>query len=151
MRKWRETASESAQTDLDRIVGPAIELAQGQLRERGEFSPFGITLDSSNDLQVHAVQADSFSTSGSVIAGLIAKFTSQRESLRAAAIVADAYFPDLDSDGIRVVLEHAEGVALAVVLPYRNARPGHSAVAYGDIEAREAEGYIWPNPSGKGI
>jgi hypothetical protein len=44
---------------------------------------------------------------------------------------------------VRVTLEHAEGIALTVLLPYKTRRFGRS-VDYGDLQAGAAAAFIWP-------
>ncbi|WP_385925913.1 hypothetical protein [Tenggerimyces flavus] len=80
--------------------------------------------------------------SADLITTLIASLSVQRDHLRAVAIVADVRLSDQGTDGIRVTLEHAEGVALSVVLPYRVRRLGRG-INYGDLQASEAVAFIW--------
>ena len=57
--------------------------------------------------------------------------------------MADVRVPELGSDAVRVTLEHAERVALTVLLPYKARRFGRG-VDYGDLQAGAAAALIWP-------
>lgn len=144
MTSWRDTASQQAQDDLDDLLSPALGFAQQQLDEHGEFYPYAVVVDS--DGQQRMIAADTGSdrpASADLITTLIATLSDERDSLRAAAIVADVRVAELSSDAVRVTLEHAERVALTVLLPYKRRRFGRS-VDYGDLQAGAAAAFIWP-------
>ena len=73
----------------------------------------------------------------------LSELTSRRPSLRAAAVVANTRVPQLDSDAIEVALEHVDGQALRVLLPYvkRRFRRG---VEYGLMNAASGSRRVWP-------
>lgn len=144
MASWRDTASQQAQDDLDSLLDPALGFAQQQLDAHGEFYPFAVVVDP--DGQQRMVAADTGSNqpdSADLITSLIAGLSDERGRLRGAAIVADVRVPELDSDAVRVTLEHSERVALTVLLPYRTRRFGRR-VDYGDLQAGAAAAFIWP-------
>lgn len=64
----------------------------------------------------------------------------KRERIQAAAIVADVSTPE--GDAIRVELEHVEGHALAVLLPYSRKRFGRG-VNYGELRAQAGRPQVW--------
>lgn len=144
MATWRDAASQQAQDDLDGLLGPALGFAQQQLDAHGEFYPYAVVVDA--DGQQRMVAADTGTDrpeSADLITTLIAALSDDRGNLRAAAIVADVRIAELGSDAIRVTLEHAESVALTVLLPYRTRRFG-SGIDYGDLQAAAAAAFIWP-------
>lgn len=144
MTSWRDSASQQAQADLDGLLGPSLGFAQQQLDKFLEFYPYAVVVAATGEQRM--VTGDigkEQPASADVITALIATLAEQREQLRAVAIVADVRLPDLESDAIRVTLEHAEGVTLAVALPYRLRRFGRG-VDYGDPRAGEALPFIWP-------
>jgi len=144
MASWRYTASQQAQDDLDGLLGSALEFAQQQLDAHGEFYPYAVVVDHTD--QQRMVAADTGSNrpqSADLITTLIAALSEERDHLRATAIVADVRVPRIGSDAVRVTLEHAEQVALTVLLPYRPRRFGRG-IDYGDIQAGQAAAFIWP-------
>ncbi|MBM7788664.1 hypothetical protein [Tenggerimyces flavus] len=143
MVSWRDQASQQAQDDLDGLLDPAIGFAQQQLEKYHEFYPYAVVVDEGGDHRMVAAEVGSEQpASADLITTLIASLSVQRDHLRAVAIVADVRLSDQGTDGIRVTLEHAEGVALSVVLPYRVRRLGRG-INYGDLQASEAVAFIW--------
>ena len=138
MTSWRDRASAQAQDDLDGILGPALEVAQQHLAQRGEFYPYAVAVDTSGDHEMIAADLPEVRpTSARVIAALTHALTARREQLRAIAIVTDTHVPELASDAIRASLEHREGVALAVLLPYSHRR-FRGGIEYGQLQATTA-------------
>lgn len=141
---WRNEASPQAQIDLDELLGAALGFAQKQLDAHAEFYPYAVVVDV--DGQQRMVSADSGSDrpkSSELITTLVGKLSEQRDQLRGAAIVADVRLP-AKGDAVRVTLEHAEQVALTVLLPYRRRRFGRG-VDYGDLQAGVAVAFVWPS------
>ena len=122
MSSWRDSATQQAQDDLDRLVNAALQFAQQMLDQHGEFFPYGIALTADGEMAM--VAADSGGSdrpaSSDVLATLLDGFQRDRASLRATATVSDVRLSS--SDAIRVELEHRDGHAMAVVLPYTKKR-----------------------------
>jgi hypothetical protein len=79
----------------------------------------------------HLVAAD-------VIAACARELRSRQTQLRAGAIVSDVRLPDLSgTDAIDVALEHVEGHAPRVQLPYTRRLPGKD-IDYGQLRAAPA-------------
>lgn len=144
MATWRDNASRHAQKDLDGLLNPALGFAQQQLDAHGEFYPYAVVVDADGHQRMVAADiANDRPDSADVITTLIATLSDERDSLRAAAIVADVHVPELDTDAVRVFLEHYERVALTVLLPYRPRR-FRRGVDYGELQAGAAAALIWP-------
>ena len=65
------------------------------------------------------------------------------DRLRAAAVIADVRLPD-GGDAIRVELEHTEGLALTVLLPYSKKRFGRG-IDYAPLQAGAGTRHVWAN------
>jgi hypothetical protein len=78
----------------------------------------------------------------SVIDACFAALAGKRNDIRAGAVVADARVPELGGDAIRVDIEHAEGHALTVLLPYTKKRL-RRGVDYGEPRAQAGVARIW--------
>lgn len=145
MSSWRDIASPQAQNDLDSLVGAVLGFAQQQLAAHGEFFPFAAAVNADGTTEMVAPDLhDEHPRSADVIDACVAALVSQRDSIRAGAIVADIRLPDQSSDAIRVDLEHAEGHALTVVLPYAKRR--RNKIDYAPIQAHAGHHRIWPAP-----
>lgn len=145
MSSWRDTASPQAQQDLDTLLDTALGFAQQQLDRHGEFFPYAVAIDTSGQVETIAARPDSTDerpTSADVIESCIAAVISQRDYTRACCIVADVRVRDLDSDAIQVDLEHTDGQALTVLLPYVKKRLSRK-IEYGQLRARSGQRRIW--------
>jgi hypothetical protein len=146
---WRDSVSQSAQDDLDRLLGEALPFAQKMLAKNGEFFPYAIALAADGTARmVAAYEGSENPPSSELLTMLFDGLRRQSSELRGAAIVSDVRIKDPDSDAIRVEVEHIEGAAMAVVLPYRIQKKllGRD-VTYGEMRALSAERRIWPGPA----
>jgi hypothetical protein len=146
MATWRDTASAQAQRDLDDLLNTALGFAQQQLTTRGEFYPYAVAIRIDGQTEMLAGRpdpADDHPAAPDVIAACAEQLRSRQTQLRAGAIVSDVRLPDLDgSDAIDIALEHAEGQALRVQLPYTRQQPGKD-IGYGQLRAAPAGRQIW--------
>lgn len=79
--------------------------------------------------------------SADVITACRTTLAERRDQLRAAAVVADIRLPD-GGDAVQVELEHTEGPALTVVLPYSKKRFGRD-IDYGQLRAAAGNRHVW--------
>jgi hypothetical protein len=127
------------------MLNEALPFAQQTLDRRGAFYPYALKLTAEGETGMVAADPGQgeYPQSTDVLSMLYSGLESQRETLRAVAVVADVRIGTPPSDAIRVDIEHREGVALAVFLPYAKKRLGRG-VTYGDIRAAAGERRIWP-------
>lgn len=146
MTSWRDTASPQAQRDLDELLNAALGSAQQQLARRGEFYPYAVAIRFDGQAEMIAARpepTDEHPAARDVITACVDELRSRQEQLRAGAIVSDIRLPGLNSsDAIDVSLEHAEGHALRVQLPYTRRRLGKE-IDYGRLRAAPAGRQIW--------
>lgn len=141
---WRDGASQQAQADLDGLLSAALNFAQHLLAEHHEFYPFAGGVTTKGEVELIAGRgadaSDDKPSSESVLASCEAILQSRRAELRAAALVADVRTSA--SEAIQVDLEHTEGPALRVLLPYTRHRLGR-VKGYGDLLASEGQRRVW--------
>ncbi len=77
-----------------------------------------------------------------VIAELRAGLAETRGEIRAAAVVADVRLVSAGGDAIQVEVEHAQGTALTVLLPYNKKRFGRG-VEFGDLRLSAGTRKVW--------
>ena len=144
MASWRDNASPQAQDDLEGLLEPALDFAQQQLGKYGQFFPYSVVVRSDGQTEMVAVQPDAANdqpASTDVVDACRTTLAERRDRLRAAAVIADVRLPD-GGDAIRVELEHIEGLALTIFLPYSQKRFGHS-FRYGQLQAAAGTRRIW--------
>ena len=142
MTSWRDSASSQSQADLDGLLSEVLPFAQQQLERRGDFFPYGATVSIEGDIRMTAADPGLGEWPGSqaVLDALYAGVRAARTTARAAAFVADV---KLDGrDAIRVELEHAEGGAMTVFMPYSRGRLRKS-ISYEQLQAGGSESHIW--------
>lgn len=121
MTSWRDSTSEEAQNDLDRLADATIAAARNFLDRNGEFIPFPMAIKADGELALIGLQqpeTPEIPLSQDVIDGIVDLFRDRRDSIRALAIGADVRLASEDLDAIEVRLEHREGVSLSVLVPY---------------------------------
>jgi hypothetical protein len=145
MASWRTTASQLAQDDLDELLNAVLPFAIETLGRRGEMYPFGATLakDGKTALAGAYLGEGVHPDSNDILALLRDGVTADKDALRAAAYVADVRVEG--GDAIRVELEHSEGVAITVLVPYSKSRlrrivkPGAMRVQLGKLHAWDGQ------------
>jgi hypothetical protein len=118
MASWRDGASERAQEDLDALLNAVLPFAEQTLAKYGELFPFGAAVLSHGELELLAADPGSAERPGSeaVLRALYDGARSSCGTRRAFAFVADVRADGVDA--VRVELEHLEGIALVVLVPY---------------------------------
>lgn len=145
MTSWRDTASRQAQEDLDRLLAAVMPLAEQTLGKHGELLPYAATIDTAGEQALVATDPspdEQLPSSHEVLALLYEAAANSAQSLRAVAFVAAVRVAG--TGAIRVELEHAEGIALAVVVPYERRSDG--AISRGSARATVNPVRVWTNP-----
>ena len=142
MTSWRDSASPQTQDDLDRLLDESLPFAQELLEKNGEFFPYAIALTASGELKHVAGDPGEGDqpSSVAVLQTLVEGLREEADTNRAAAVVSDVRLSD--SDAVRVELEHSEGQAIVVLLPYRTKRL-RRGIEYGETRASQGERQIW--------
>jgi hypothetical protein len=142
MPSWRDSASRQCQDDLDALLDVTLRLARQMLEKNGEFYPFGATMSASGEAALLAADSghDDRPASKAVHASLVDGIRQHRADYRAAAFCLDVRLPD--TDAVRVELEHQEGAAMAVFLPYKRKRFSRS-IEFGELRGATADKQVW--------
>ena len=122
MTSWRDTTSQAAQDDLDGLLNVVLPFAEQTIAKYGELFPFGASVNAEGQVAMLAGDPGlgEHPPSNEVLDTLYQGARSDASSLRAAAFVADVRANG--GDAIRVELEHREGVAAVLLIPYARAR-----------------------------
>jgi hypothetical protein len=129
-----------AHPDLDHLLNVALEFAQTMLKQHGEFYPFGASMRTDGTVSMDgATTGDEKPPTQELLDVLAASYAKRANTggLRAAAVCADVRVPppgsETKTDAIQVELEHANGEAVTVFLPYKKGWFGR--VRYGNLFA----------------
>ncbi|MXG92075.1 hypothetical protein [Nocardioides flavescens] len=143
MDSWRDTASQQAQDDLDGLLPLVLDFAKQQLDNRGAFYPYAAVVGTDGVQRMTSADVGSDKPESAELLSLLTEgLIGDRDQLRATAIVTDVHVAELNSDAVRVALEHREGVALTVLMPYRITRFRRGA-GYADMQASRGDTVIW--------
>ncbi|GAA4367834.1 hypothetical protein [Nocardioides caricicola] len=142
MTSWRDTASASAQEDLDGLLNLVLPLAQELLGKNGRFYPFGASVSNDGEAAVTASDPSlgEHPRPERVLAGVYDGARATAADHRAAAFVTDVLVQG--SDAVQVELEHRDGIALVVVVPYT---PGtyKRYPTFGQMSVSPGEQRVW--------
>lgn len=106
-------------------------------------APFAAAVGRDGQVTAVAVLVDEdASPSADIVEASIEALAAQRDSIRAGVIVSDVRLVESRTDAVRVDLEHADGHAMAVLLPYTKKRLGRG-IDYGPIRAEAGSSRIW--------
>ena len=142
MNSWRDAAAPVVQQDLDDLFDAALRAASQFLVRHGEFFPFGWWIKD-DDMALFAADPGigEQPSSHEVVRALAEAADAERERLRAVAIACDVVLPD-GGDAVRVQLEHREGVALEVLVPYRRRRFSRK-LTHGEMKVSSGDARLW--------
>jgi hypothetical protein len=133
----------TGQADLDELLNASLGFAQQQFASDGEFYPYAAAIRLDGETETIAAPPGTpseYPAAADIIAACLAELTARQQTIRAAAIVVDVRLPELGSDAIEVSLEHVEGQALRVQLPYSKRRRN---ISYGPVRASADSRRIW--------
>lgn len=148
MVTWRDDASQQAQDDADNLLSTVLEFAGQRLVADGGFYPFGAAFTTDGDLVLLAGDPDlgEHPDSDEVQRSLVVGTETHRDEYRSVALAADVTAPATgqDGSGVRVEIEHHEGTALVVLVPYTRGTEGE--LAYGEMEGAVNARRLWAAP-----
>jgi hypothetical protein len=141
MTSWRDSASHQAQGDLVSLLNMTLPFAQQMLGKLGEFYPFGATVATDGEARLIAGElGQEHPASADVLSLIVERLRQDRSGLRAVAFCSAVRLRD--SDAVRVELEHQDGQAMAVLMPYKRKRFGRG-VEYDELRGGTADRQVW--------
>jgi hypothetical protein len=128
--------------EIQEVLNFLLPFAERMLTEHGEFYPYAATMSAEGE--VTAVPAAGFGDEDPDVSDLLVELHAHlREqaaegAIRASGIAADVTLTDPDSgettDAVQVELDHAEGDAVDIYVPYES---GGEGVKFGELVAAE--------------
>ena len=112
----------AAKDDFQRVVGPLFDFAQQEVVKRGIFLPFGAILDADGKMALHAAAGESELTNSTEILPLLhqgLRASRQSDTLVVAVCEWVKITPNggKQTDAVKVLVEHANGLTVAFYLP----------------------------------
>lgn len=127
--------------EIQELLNFLLPHAEQMLGEHGEFYPYAATLDNAGSIEPVGPSIDTEDPDvGDILVALHADLREQAAegTIRASGIAADVTLTDPDSgettDAVQVELDHAEGDAVDIYVPYESAGEG---VKFGELVAAE--------------
>ena len=119
---WRDDASDEVQDDFDRLAEATIGAARNFLDQNGDFIPFPMVVKADGELALIGLEqpvTPTIPVASEVLDGIVTLFRDRRDSIRALAIGLDVQVPAEATDAIEVRLEHRDGIAITLLVPYQ--------------------------------
>lgn len=138
MSNWGDGLSEVAKTEMDKVLTAAVTFAKSMLEEQGAFYPYAVKLTEGGDTEMVTVPSGSDDAMATLLGGL----AGQRFELRVGAVVAAVHLESIASDAVRVDIEHRDGAALTLVLPYTRKKL-RKKIDWGEMQSMVVEPRIW--------
>jgi len=140
-----------AHPDLDQLLNALLPFAQQMLREHGEFHPFGGSMQTDGTISMAGAKVDGTDHPKAVdlIQLLEAGFQKNAEQgkIKASGVCFDVRVippgKQDKTDAIQANLEHIEGQAVSIFLPYKKGL--FKKVTYGKLFATPAQHKIFTN------
>jgi len=138
MTTWRDGIPEDVRIDMDMVLSASVSFAQKMLEGQGAFYPYAVGLDEAGGTEMATVPGSSTDALQHLLDGLAL----QRANLRVGAVVAAVHLESIQSDALRVDIEHRAGVALTLVIPYTRKKL-RKKIEWGDMQSMVVEPRIW--------
>ncbi|GGG43780.1 hypothetical protein GCM10011374_02670 [Kocuria dechangensis] len=143
---WRQRVSKDGQAAIDTLVAHVKAVAEDQLGRFGAFPAFLVTGRKDGEFELDALppeQAEELSPEAALDA-LRARAAELRDDILCAGVAFPVTLPDSSGQtAVAVQVEHREGEALTVVLPYRT-KGAERSVSFGDAVVQAADQWLWP-------
>ena len=132
---WRENVPSDVQRDCDALVAEATAMAKQVKRQTRELTPFALTKPARSDGDLFIAATDE------PLEVLREVLQARAESLDSAVVVAEVSLSAAAGieQAIACYLEHRNGVAFTVLLPYRNRLSILNRVTFDDPITRPNE------------
>ena len=114
----------AAKADLNSISTPLFEMAVSLVDKRGTFLPFGAVLDAAGQTQLHAATGEHEITNSVEVLprlheGLRASLQPDSRAVAVCEWVKITPPGSKQTDAIKVLVEHSNGLVMALYLPMR--------------------------------
>jgi hypothetical protein len=143
---------DAARDDLQAICDFLMGFAEGQVRDCGAFLPFGVSMDTSGKLTAEAASdGEDQSTATEILPllheGLRTKEPSQVRAVGVCEWVKITPEGGSQTDAIKVLVEHTNGLTVAFYLPMKKKMLGKWEAGELMLVGAEPEVGLWSRPA----
>ena len=147
---WRDEASAQVQGELDELLDVSIRAGRQKLDVAGEFYPFAVALTQPGTTEQLTPRVRTGPREVADVSEVFelcwAALRTEAPGVRAAAVVTNV--GSAEGDAIGVALEHREGPAIEVFLPYvtqgkTNGKKPAQKHRYGELRAAPGQRRVW--------
>ncbi|MGL4339564.1 MAG: hypothetical protein ACRCSP_03945 [Rhodoglobus sp.] len=134
-----------ARVDLERLLESAVHSAKRCLTEASEFDPFALVIDHDGRLlaaEINLTKVTKHPDYDELAEATATQLRAIAPTVRSSALTVNTRLSERKTDAVEVRLEHQEGVALLVFLPYKRPMFGGN-IAYGDLISYPGSCEIW--------
>jgi dihydropteroate synthase len=145
MTSWREALSDGARADVDQLVDSGLAVAKSRLQTLAFFPPVPIFANGQGAIMQVAHDPSLLgrkATATEVADDAVEQLKKVRDSARGVALVTSTHLAKERTDAVEVWIEHREGIAVSVILPYQRPTLG-GVITFGQLRAFAATRRVW--------
>ena len=143
-----DALGDAARSDLDALLAASLRTAQQHLAEAASFDPFVLVTNPEGRMlaaEVDRSQLGKHPESEELAEAATTQLAGLAPSVRATALTLNARLARERTDAIEVRLEHRDGIALLVLVPYKRPKFG-GRTEYGELRTFRGAHEVWPQP-----
>ena len=145
MTSWREALSDGARADVAHLVDAGLAVAKSRLQTLALFSPVPVFANEDGAIMqvAHDPSALGRRAKPEAIADdAVLQLQKVKGYARGVALITSTHLAKERTDAIEVWVEHAEGVAVSILLPYQRPTLG-GVITFGQLRAFSASKRVW--------
>ena len=136
----------TAGDELNALLTASLRMAEKHLAGAASFEPFALVTSLEGRMlaaEIDRSQLPRHPESDEIADAAVVQLRGLAPSLLASALTVNARLARERSDAIEVRLEHRDGVALLVLVPYKKPKFG-GRIEYGDMQTYTGARDVWP-------
>lgn len=145
MTSWREALSDGARADVDQLVDSGLAVAKSRLQTLAFFPPVPIFANEQGAIMQVAHDPSGLgrkATATAVADDAVEQLKKVKEYARGVALITSTHLAKERTDAVEVWVEHGEGIAVSIILPYQRPTLG-GVITFGQLRAFAGARRVW--------
>ena len=145
MTSWREALSDGARADVDQLVDSGLAVAKSRLQTLAFVPPVPIFANEQGAIMQVAHDPSRLgrkATATAVADDAVEQLKKVKDSARGVALVTSTHLAKERTDAVEVWVEHGEGIAVSIILPYQRPTLG-GVITFGQLRAFTGARRVW--------